>query len=333
MKQQTAPDKKFKFKFVEGGRARGLSAKKGTITQTALILNDESISYSQIADTTARGRRLLIALSPQTTLSPRLSKSLVDGQVLVLEIQWGKALELERAIDSLCSMQTVLRHKQQLIQIGQGAQFQAVRCPECNVAIDITGVPPTPYLYCRFCETIFAAKKGKDVLTKGDTYHVCDECGMFGRIRGYTEFYFYFLLVAYGFSYKQRFLCDSCAHRMFVKTLLTNLIFILGVPFSIYAKLKSLGGREASMKNLGKASALSRAGKYQQAAPIYEKLYLKHPYHPGLLMNEGIGHLRGNDVPGAIQSFEQAMKACGNYLPVMRVVRGMQQAPSRVQRR
>ena len=92
-------------------------------------------------------------------------------------------------------------------------------------------------------------------------------------------------------------------------------------------------GREASIKNLGKASAFSRVGKYKQATRIYEKLYQKHPHHPGLLMNEGIGHLRGNDVPGAIQSFDQAMKACGNYLPVMRVVRGMQQAPSRIQRR
>jgi tetratricopeptide (TPR) repeat protein len=194
-------------------------------------------------------------------------------------------------------------------------------------------MPSTPYVYCRYCETVFAAKKGKEIITRGSTYHECDECGMFGRIRGYTEFYFYFLLVAYGFSYKERYLCDSCAHRMFVKTLLTNLIFILGVPSSIYAKLKSLTGREAGLKKLGRASALSRAGKYQQAAPIYQQIYQKHPEHPGLRMNEGIGHLRGNDVQGAMRCFEQSLKACGNYLPVIRLIRQMQQAPSRSQGR
>jgi hypothetical protein len=152
---------------------------------------------------------------------------------------------------------------------------------------------------------------------------------MFDRVRGYTEFYFYFLIVAYGYSLKVRHVCDSCAHALFKKTFFANLLFVFGVPSSIYLKLKSLTGRAPHFKELAKANSLARKGRYRQASAIYySRLYEKIPEHPGLLMNEGLGHLVGDDVDGARACFQRAQKACSNYLPVLRLISRMENAPA-----
>jgi tetratricopeptide (TPR) repeat protein len=147
---------------------------------------------------------------------------------------------------------------------------------------------------------------------------------MFDRVRGYTEFYFYFLLVAYGFSMKRRFVCDNCADSIFRKTLLRNLIFLLGVPSSIYLKLKSITGREPFLRELAKANTLARKGRYKEAAPIFAKLQSKYPEHPGLLLDEGMGYLMGKNYSGAVGQFNRALMSCNNYLPALRLMQQIQ---------
>ena len=153
---------------------------------------------------------------------------------------------------------------------------------------------------------------------------------MFDRVRGYTEFYFYFLVIAYGFSMKRRHVCDNCADSIFRKTLLLNLIFILGVPSSIYLKLKSLSGREPLLRELAKANALARKGRFKEAAPIFKRLQSKYPDHPGLLLDEGLGYLQGKNYNSAFEQFKRALSACNNYLPVLQLIQRIQNSSQKV---
>jgi hypothetical protein len=315
----------FKFRYVRDGRVQGMFAKKGMATGQKLVLGEESLSYDAIVDSTTRDDWLFLALSPGTPLEKELAKSL-NGDTLALSVQKVKALELERYVDRMCSDRETERNRQRLIQAGKSDLFRAVACPACQAIIDLSELEKTPYVYCRFCESTFVQTK---VITWGSVYRVCDECMMFDRVRGYTEFYFYFLVVAYGYSSKERHVCDNCAHAIFKKMLLMNFIFVLGIPATIYLKIKSLTGRAAHFKELAKANSLARKGRYRQASAIYSRLYEKIPEHPGLLMNEGLGHLIGDDVDGSRACFQRAQKACSNYLPVLQLTSRMEDAPAR----
>lgn len=312
----------FKFKYVRNGQVRGWFAQKGIANDRGLILGEDTLGYNDILDTTTRDNRLILAISPGTRLGKNLSKAVIDDQAVAVKVYKVKAQELEKYIDRMCSLREVERKRQELAAAGRADLFRATTCPECQAAIDLSELAETQYVYCRYCETVFTQRR--QVVTKGSVYRVCGECGMFDRVRGYTEFYFYFLVVAYGFSYKRRYLCDSCANSLFWKMFLTNFLFVLGILPSIYLKIKSLTSRDPYLRELAKANGLARKGHHQKASIIFDRLYERYPDHPGLLMNEGLGNSIGNDVNGAVHCFTRSLKACSNYLPVAQLMRRMQ---------
>lgn len=312
----------FKFRFVSNGYAQGLFAQKGTANDREIFLGKETLIYDDITDTTTRDQRLAIAISSTACLSQKINKFLFNNSTLVLEVYNGKAQKLEKYLDRIASKKAVDKKRQRLFENGQFHLFRTANCPYCQATIDLSDFQRTPYIYCRFCETLF--KENMLVITKGSRYRICDECHMFDRVKSYTEFYFYFLLVVYGFYYKRRHVCDNCAHSMFRKMLLLNLLFLIGIPFSIYNKIKSMIGRDPYLKQLAKANALSKKGNYQKATAIYSQLYHKYPEHPGLLMDEGLGHLLGNDTNGAFERFGRSLTACSNYYPVLRLLQQLQ---------
>jgi hypothetical protein len=149
---------------------------------------------------------------------------------------------------------------------------------------------------------------------------------MYDRVRGYTIFNFYFLLVVYGYSVKRRFVCDTCATRLAQRALLVNLLFLLGVPSAVYMWIKSQTGREPYFQDLAKANKLALKGRYQEADEIYDRLFSQYPDHPGLLMNKGLGHLHGKDGSGGMGFLGRSLRACANYLPSMQLIRRIQQS-------
>ncbi len=308
----------FKFKYVKNGYAQGFFAKKGKATETEILLGDERLIYQDITDSSTRDNRLVLAISSSASLSQNILKNLVDNSILVLEIYQTNTLILERWIDRISSKQIVEQKQQELIKNGQGNLFYSVTCPHCEATIDLSGLNRSSYIYCRFCETVFKEMSG--IVTQGEHYHFCDECNMFDRVQGYTEFYFYFLLIIYGYYSKRRFLCVTCADKLFWKMIVINFIFILGIIPSIWLKIKSMLGHDSALKNLGKANFLAKKGNYQKASMYYKQCHQKYPEHPGLLMNEGIGHLLGQDNSGALSIFHRSLKSCSNYYPVIQLL-------------
>lgn len=312
----------FDFRYVRGGQAT-FGKRHGAIGPAALTLDDTEIPYERLLDTTTRGERMIIGLGEGVAPGPRLAKFLAEGRWVVIVPLKLDPRQLERAIDRRASSHQAELRRQDLIARGMEHLVRTVTCPVCKATVDLSGLDPARYTYCPFCESVFS-QDGRD-LTDGRRYRTCDECGLFDRIQEYPEFYFYFLLVVVGFRFKRRFLCDTCAHRLFIKALAINFIFVLGVPTAVWVKIKSLRGREAAFATLAEGNALARRGRYQEAIPLFGQLLGSHPEHPAILMNQALGHLQGGDQAGAARTLSRAAAACNNYLPVLRLLQPRQQ--------
>jgi hypothetical protein len=314
----------FKFRYVQGGQGRGLLTKKATASDTQLDLDGEQILFQDILDAVSRGNRLVLELAPSVLLSEKTLKMIQDSHYLVLEIHQATADELEKHIDRHSSTLAAERHRQELAAAGKEDLFRTVTCPICGATIDLSDFAQTPYMYCRFCESIL--DRNKQVVSNGERYRICGECGMYDRIREYTIFDFYFLLVVYAWRTNRRFVCDTCASRLGRNALLRNLIFLLGIPSAIYVLIKANSGRAPALQQLAKANGLALKGKYAEANAIYDKLLQRFPDHPGFLLNQGMGYLNGQDVPTGSAYLARSLKACSNYQPTLWVAQRLRQA-------
>lgn len=287
------------------------------------MLDGEPIRYEDIVDTTSQDKRLILALASTVQLSQKTAKACQEGGVLALEVQGVQARDLERTIDRRASALAAQRHKQELAAAGEESRYRVMICPHCEATIGLSDLERTSYVYCRYCKSIL--DQSGSIVSAGDAYCVCSECQMFGRVRGYTVFYFYFLLIVYGFSYGRRYLCDTCAVRTAQRALLLNFIFLLGIPSSIYMWAKALTGHEPEMKELPRANALARKGKAKEAEAIYMRLLQRLPEHPGLLVNQGIGYLQASDGQRGVEFLNRSLRACSNYQPAIQMLLRLQQ--------
>lgn len=312
----------FSFRYFLPGET--IFGKRQGAIGRALTLDDTEVPWDQLIETLARGNRLVMVLGVGVTPGKRLGKYLLEGRTLAILPAGISAAQLKRAIDRRISLLEAEQRRAQLIADGQEHLIRSVVCPVCKATVDLSGLEPTRYAYCRFCESIFA--DAPQHVTDGRVYRTCEECGMFDRIQDYPEFYFYFLLVVYGFSYKERWLCDSCAHDLFFKTLLANFLFVVGIPVSVWVKVKSMRGRDAAFESLPDGNYLAKAGRYQDAIPVFRKLLHKYPDHPGILSNQALAQLRAGHEQAAGETLARAIGSCNSYLPALQL---LQPAPGR----
>ncbi len=315
---------KFKCGFVVRGDRALFSGAKGRVTDQGIQFKWGKIAYGDIATTESRSNRLVLVLADGATLPKKIAKRVKDG-MLVLEVDSPKADKLEAAIDRNVSKLEAEKNRERLQAEGRAHEFRTTICPHCSATIDLSELPNTDYTYCRYCHTVFRENRlAQDGRLKEASYQTCDECGFFDRIRSYTEFYFYFLLVIYGFSYKERHMCDSCAGRLFWKTFVLNFVFVLGVPAALWLKIKSMLGRDPELAELAKANRLARRGNIQVFQPLYDHLLRIRPGHPGIYTNAAKGFLVARDANSASTQLESALSNCANYLPAIQLANQLQ---------
>ena len=322
-------DLTFKFRFVRGSQTTGLFATQGRVKGDDLILGEDPLPMSQVLKVEARDNRLILVLNEGVQLTGKLATESVDGRVLVIEVYKVAPRTLEQQIERVCSAAAAHEHREALEAEGRGEEYREETCPDCQATIDLTGAPPSSYVYCPYCDSIFH-QTSHAMATRGESYRTCDECELFDRVRGYTEFYFYFLILFYGFSYKRRFVCDNCAGRLFWRTFLWNFLFLLGIPSSIWIKIKSMTGRDPELRELARANALAKKGDVEGAERIYQSMEGQLAEHPGLKLNRCYAHLEGGDLEGAMVCLQESLDACPNYLPALSVAHRVEQAVGRV---
>lgn len=307
----------FKFRYVRDGNVTGFLASKGSVDDSGLRLGELVLPLAQVADTTTRDERLVITLDPHAGDIPLPLREKLQNGFLVLHIYGMSAVRLEKAIDRRTSAIEAAQRKAQLVAEGKGHLFRTETCPCCAATVDLSELPEADYSYCRFCETVF----GK-VMPRGkasNTYCQCDECGYYDRVQGYGEFYFYFLLVVYGFRHRRRHLCDDCGASLANKLLAMNAIFLLGVPNALACAIRARAGRDQHLSALASANALAKKGKMREAEAQYAKVLQSVPGHPGAHFNMAIGNLKTNDSAEGLRHLQLAIESCPSFEPALRL--------------
>ncbi len=169
----------------------------------------------------------------------------------------------------------------------------------------------------------YATYASASVVTSGDTHHHCEECGLFGRIRPFTEFYFYFFIVLYAFTNSRAYLCDNCATSLGWRMLRKNLLCLVGVPFAVWVLIKAKIRGSEPLNSLPPGNALALKGDFRNATAEYERIERRLPYanHPGILFNRARAHGYGDDGDGMEELIDSSLAACSNYLPTVQWMR------------
>lgn len=308
----------FKFRYVVGGNATGFMATKGQLTEEGLKLGDFLLGFSAVVDSTTRDDRVVLTIdSSDPGLPVELRQKLQQDHFLVLHISGMKAEALERLIDRHASVHEAEACRARLVAEGRGEQFRTTICPCCSATVNLSELPETPYVYCRFCETLFGQQTAR--LGSKNSYRHCDECGYFDRVQGYGEFYFYFLLVVYGFRHQRRHMCDDCGAKLANKLLAINSIFILGVPNALACAFRARAGRDPELSPLAKANRLAKKGKMDLAGAEYQKVLDVLPGHPGVQLNMARGYFTSQRSSEGLQSLRQSIDQCANFDPAITI--------------
>lgn len=301
----------FKFHWVdEQGNAQGFLAKKGQLDNETLALDDTKIPVPAILEVEVRSDYLIFSVM---TNEPE------PGHLI---IKTGKTKQLKAELGRLRSAAWAAAHREQLESEGQGHTFREVTCPSCAAVIDVTNMEKTPQISCGFCHTISTidvTDAGEDpqpaTIERG--FQICDECGMYSKPRQFTIFYFYFLLVIYGYRYHTTWRCPGCMRGEAWKMLFGNLIFVLGVPVALVQLFRSYGGTDVGglHSGLDGANLLARKGELERAVGSYRTILNQRPINAGVKYNIGLALLSQERHGDAARIFESALADCSNYQP------------------
>lgn len=311
----------FKFKWVDSqGQETGFFSKKASFDGQTLKLDETAVPVGALTDVDVRSNRLILSTIDK------------DGQpgFLLIAVTQGSAGKLKQAIGLARSAVWAHLHRTELEKEGRGHEYREANCPHCGATLDLTGFPKTDQVSCDFCHSIGtlpgtkAAGDSPAALKAEKEHRLCDECGMYSKPRKFTIFYFYFLLVVYGWTSRETWRCPACMRPEAWKMFFGNLLFVLGVPVALVQLFRAYGGTDvgALFPGLDSANLKARKGNLQGAIADYQKILQKRAVSGGVKYNIGLAFLHDNDLDSAARAFEFALRDCANYRPAASALLG-----------
>jgi hypothetical protein len=305
----------FKFHFLnDDGEQASFLAKKGHLSDEELVLDGDSFPIGAIIDTDVRGQFLVLSLA-------------TEGEPTVIVIKTAQADALKSDLGVLRSDVFAAQRQKELTEKGEGQRFRKLLCPNCRATLDLTDMPETPQVHCEFCHTISNVADPHDhdsAADPEDGYRLCDECGMYSLPRKFTIFYFYFLLVVYGWSSRETWRCPGCMRGEAWKMFFGNLIFVLGVPVALIQLFRAYGGADggARIRGLDSANLKASNGDVEAAVLAYKEILGEHPVSAGVKYNIALAFLHQERIEEAVKILEFSLADCSNYLPAASLLAG-----------
>ncbi|MDP7276617.1 MAG: tetratricopeptide repeat protein [Planctomycetaceae bacterium] len=304
----TPEPQRFKFRWLkeDGSEAAFSRKKKGSFDGETLVLDDISVPASQIIAVEAyEGRLVMSFVSPDGTVD--------SAGFRAYKIS---ATDLKLDVDVARSGMWAEMTREKMTAAGRGAWFRTIRCPQCRATLDLSEMEDTPQVYCHFCETLSTVEQSGGILDEHD-FGLCEECGMFSRPRKFTIFYFYFLLVVWGWHSSVTNRCPACMRGNAWKMLFGNLPFVLGVPTAVVQLFRCYGGKITGSVTAGldDANLKARKGDVLAALQSYGRILEQVPWSAGIKYNVALALLQQNEIERAAESLRLALKDCANYAP------------------
>lgn len=305
---------KFRFRFIDGrGAATGLLSKRGRFDGETLQLGKEVIPVENILSATERPQRVAFMLRVEDS----------DEHAMVVIEPYGgasKRTRIVRTINGACSRAMAERRREELTAKNADYTFRTASCPCCEAVIDLSACPPSPQMYCHFCESLSPI----DAPASPDEskLRLCDNCGLYSDARQFLIFYFYCLIVLWGMREERRRCCSLCMRPTAWKMFAFNLVFILGVPTALTQLIRSYffgAALRGDFRQLSRANALARRKRTEEASAIYRSIEQQLGVCAGVKFNHGLAwKKRGPDYyQHAEEHFIAALSDCGNYWPAL----------------
>jgi len=297
-------DYSFKFKWVdECGNETGFLSKRGHFDGETLTLDDAQLPAAGLGQVEIRGNRMVLGFVSDE-----------GPEACVIAITKGDPKQLNTYLGWTRSVTWAEMHLQELEEKGEKQLYREATCPNCECTLVLSRMPETPQLFCHFCDTISSADGSK--IDKG--WRLCDECGLYSYPRKFTKFYFYFLIVFYGYNYETSWRCPACMRPEAWKMLAGNLLFLIGVPVAIAQLIRAYGSDKISagpLSGLNSANALAHQGNTGLAVRRYEQICEQMPAAAGVRFNIGAAYFEKRMKEEAAEAFELALSDCANYAP------------------
>ena len=219
--------------------------------------------------------------------------------------------KLMRQLNAISSRRILDMRKEIAGDEGKTLNLRTMECPDCSAMLDITDFEDTQQMYCHYCDTI-VTKRGQRPEGERKMSN-CDECNYYAAPVKFTEFYFYFLVVIYGWRYNQRYMCHSCMRAVAWKMFFANLLFILGIPVAIIQLIRSHKGG-GPFAGLDRANHHAKKGRLGAAMRAYRELDQQRK-NAGVSFNMAMANLAAGKSTEAIAMLEKSLAECSNYAP------------------
>jgi len=309
----------FQFRFLKpNGQSNPFIKKEGSVNRDGLILDGQRVFYRDIYKVSRHHNTLVIDMLPFPALGGGLHRYMVEEtSALVLKIS-GFAKPVQSILNRRISASRIKDRKMGMAPEEIKEQFRRENCPECDAAIDLTGLKETSYVYCEFCSTIFD-HYGYPI-PGGNYYGICPELNIYDRLDDYKEHAFY-AFRRQQHSYVRKYYCgDTFAHLVIHQHLWKNLPYLFGFFGNLFQLLKMERNKFPDYIQLKTANLKALQGNIREAEFFYDQILHRIKGHPGIFFNLGMAHLRAGDKSQALHFFEKSLQVCSNYGPTVHIL-------------
>lgn len=301
----------FKFHWInEQGNVAGMFRKRGRFDGETLILEKTEIPAAAIVQSVVRDNRVILAIHTHDEQRPIVPLLFQPSSKQVTN-------ELKSRLDVARSRTWARQHREMLGKKGVEHTYRDAVCPVCGATLVLSDMPRSPQLYCHFCDSLTTIDPAARPVKDEREFKLCEECGMYSRPRKFTVFYFYFLVVFYGWWSKPTWRCPGCMRGEAWQMLLGNFLFVLGLPVAIAQLVRCYGSDVVAgpFKGLDTGNLLAKKGDPVGALRLYRGILERVPHSAGVKYNLGMALLTQGDKQRAAEAFELALEDCSNYVP------------------
>jgi len=310
----------FRFNYMNShGIPRNFLTGLGSVNRNGVVLGRNRIMYEDIYRVEQFKNRIIISLFPYPTVSKALATHFVGDHASII-LQIGRfANNVKSTIDQRISALEVQERLDGMTKKEKESRLKTKTCPNCSANIDLTDLPSTPYLYCKYCKTIFD-KHGYE-LPGGNGYGICPETGYFDRLDEHRNVQVYYLVKEKGFKTHKFYGSDALAEKFLKEYGVKNMLFGIGTVASLWDNYWSKRKRHPSYKFLTEGNVFAMQGNLDEAREMYYKVLLQHPDHPGVHLNYALAFLEKGEEQQALLHLKKSIKGCANYKPTKDILR------------
>lgn len=302
---------RFKYKPLNDKlEEQGMFSKKGTFDGNTLTLGKDRLDIESIHRVQHRFKRMIFEIHTKAGVTAE-----------IISITKGDPAKLAKRLNQVSSARSSQIRMAALKKQANGLVFRSEKCPACDCTVDLTGFPVSQQIHCSYCDVVSTLDEPRP---HGEhKLRACDACGYYAMPRPFTEFYFYFLFVIYGYRYQKKHQCHSCMRSEAWKMFFYNFLFILGVPVAISQLIRAYRGGTAGAKSfpgLDAANAAAKGKKFEQADQAYQNIINNLPAAAGVHYDRALCWTGADDWTQVASACEASLKDCSNYLPAAQLL-------------